>query len=209
MYYLNETKNEPPHDSITSNVEFSLTSANDYSDKVIKSEGNKIWFYDGIRTYTALKLIQELKKLEINSLTHSITFNADPYPIYLYIHSPGGSVTASFDVASTIMSMRVPVYTVVDSFAASGGTIISMSGTKRFIRKTSYMMIHQLSGWFGGTYENMKDNMKNADLMMKDIVSFYKEKSKLPEKEIKKILKHDLLFDTETCLKYGLVDEVL
>ena len=206
MYNLLDKESDK---SVITSVPQISSSHNDYTDKVIKSDGNKIWFYDNIRDYSALKLIQELKHIEINSLTHAITFGTDPYPIYLHIHSPGGSVTSSFNVASTIETLRVPVYTVVDGFAASGGTVISMSGKKRFIRKTSYMLIHQLSGWMGGTYEDMKDSMKNSDLMMKTIINFYKDKSNLSEKDLKKILKHDLYFDTETCLKYGLVDEIL
>ena len=50
-----------------------------------------------------------------------------------------------------------------------------------------------------GKYEDLKDDMKNNDLLMKTIKSIYVEHTKIPKRQLNKILKHDLWWDAETC----------
>ncbi len=45
--------------------------------------------------------------------------------------------------------------------------------------------------------------------MMNTIKNVYKEHTKLPMKKLDEILKHDLMWDAKTCLKYGLIDEII
>ena len=51
--------------------------------------------------------------------------------------------------------------------------------------------------------------MENVDNMMKTIRNVYLEYTKIPKKKLDEILEHDLWLDAETCLKYGLVDEII
>jgi ATP-dependent protease ClpP protease subunit len=44
---------------------------------------------------------------------------------------------------------------------------------------------------------------------MKTIKDIYEEHTNIPKKELAKVLKHDLWWDAETCLKYGLIDEII
>ena len=46
-------------------------------------------------------------------------------------------------------------------------------------------------------------------MLMQKIKSIYEQHTKIPKREMDKILKHDLWWDAKTCLKYGLVDEIL
>ena len=71
------------------------------------------------------------------------------------------------------------------------------------------MLIHQLSSGMWGNYESLKDDMENCDLLMETIRTIYTEHTKIPKKTLNQILKRDLWFDAETCLKYGLIDEIL
>jgi len=71
------------------------------------------------------------------------------------------------------------------------------------------MLVHQLSSGMWGKYKEMKDEMENVDNMMKTIREIYLEYTKIPKKKLDEILDHDLWFDAETCLKYGLVDEII
>ena len=71
------------------------------------------------------------------------------------------------------------------------------------------MLIHQLSSGMWGKYQEQKDAIENSDRLMKMIIDIYEEHTKIPKKEINKLLKHDLWWDAETCLKYGLVDEII
>ena len=60
-----------------------------------------------------------------------------------------------------------------------------------------------------GKYEELKDHMENNDLFMRIITDVYEEHAKIPKRKLKEILKRDLWFDAETCLDYGLVDEII
>ena len=51
--------------------------------------------------------------------------------------------------------------------------------------------------------------MKNCDLLMEKIKKIYSEHTKIPKRKLNQILKRDLWFDAEACLKYGLVDEII
>ena len=75
--------------------------------------------------------------------------------------------------------------------------------------KHSFMLIHQLSTNFWGTYSRFEDEKENLDLMMKTIKDVYKKYTKVPMKRLDTILKHDLLWDANKCLEYGLVDEII
>ena len=60
-----------------------------------------------------------------------------------------------------------------------------------------------------GNYEALKDSMENCDILMETIRDIYNKHTKIPKKQLNDILKRDLWFDAETCLKYGLVDEII
>ena len=72
-----------------------------------------------------------------------------------------------------------------------------------------WMLIHQISGGSWGTFENMKDNMKNFENLMKSLKDIFDKYCKIPKKELDDILQRDIWWDAETCLKYGLVDEIV
>ena len=71
------------------------------------------------------------------------------------------------------------------------------------------MLIHQLSSGFWGKYAEIEDEKKNCDKLMELIKSIYGEYTKVPEEKIDELLKHDLWWDAETCLEYGLVDKII
>jgi len=125
------------------------------------------------------------------------------------INSGGGSITAGISSMDTILRCKVPVHTYVDGFCASAATFLSVVGKKRYMSRNSYMLIHQLSSNFWGKYSEFEDEKQNLDLMMETIKNVYKEYTKVPMKKINEILKHDLLWDARTCLKYGLIDEIV
>ena len=178
-------------------------------DKHIAVHENKIYYYAGVNRESASELNKKIGELESKSLTLGNNLDIDPPTLKLLINSGGGSITAGISSMDTILRCKVPVHTYVDGFAASAATFLSVVGEKRFISRNSYMLIHQLSGNFWGKYSEFEDEKQNLDLMMKTIKDVYKKYTKLPMKKLDEILKHDLLWDAETCLGYGLVDEIV
>lgn len=134
----------------------------------------------------------------------------EPKPLYLHIFSPGGCVHSGFSLYDFILEYKkkIPVYTIVDGMAASAATFISIAGTKRFITPNSYMLIHQLSTFIGGNFEQIKDGFDNSKKCMENIMLIYKTHTKINKKKIPNILKRDLIWDADECLTNGLVDEI-
>jgi len=169
-----------------------------------------IYYYDEVNPKSILDLVSLLKEATVISLDKQITYDLEcPPPIHLHIHSYGGDVYSGLAGAPHIFNNKVSVYTYVEGGVASAGTLLSLAGKKRYIQEYSYMLIHQVSHWTHGTYENLKDEKENLDKLMAQFYKFYKKYTKLKKKQIVKILKRDLWFDAEECLKLGLVDKII
>ena len=181
----------------------------DNNEKHISVQDNKIYFYSGVNRNSCVELNKKIGEMESKSLTLSKTLGILPPSIKLFINSGGGSIVSGIASMDTILRTQVPVHTYVDGFSASAATFLTVVGEKRFMSRNSYMMIHQLSSNFWGTYSNFEDEKENLDLMMKTIKDIYKKYTKLPMKKLDEILKHDLMWDAQTCLKYGIDDEVI
>ena len=77
------------------------------------------------------------------------------------------------------------------------------------MNRNACMLVHQLSGAMWGKFQEMQDDMQNSEMLMKKIKSIYKEHTKIPKKEMDNILKHDIWWEAEKCLQYGLIDEII
>jgi len=180
--------------------------------KILETVRNRIYFYAEIERDNILRLIKELRE-KIDGLTWAA--HADKWPglppIHLYIQSYGGGLLTGLSAMDNILTFReeVPIITVVNGYCASAATLLSIVGSQRLILENSYMLIHQLSSGMWGTYEELQDDKANVDSFMKTIYRIYNKHTTIPKKKLKEILKHDLWFDAKTCLKYGLVDEII
>ncbi len=179
-------------------------------EKHIAVHENKIYYYAGVNRESAAELNKKIGELETKCLTlcHNLDLEKPP-TLKVLINSGGGSITAGISSMDTILRCKVPVETYVDGFCASAATFLSVVASHRLMSRNSYMLIHQLSTNFWGKYSEFEDEKQNLDLMMETIKRVYKEFTKVPEKKLDEILKHDLMWDAETCLKYGLIDEVI
>tara|TARA_R110000824_G_scaffold200844_5_gene384891 strand:- start:74 stop:679 length:606 start_codon:yes stop_codon:yes gene_type:complete len=179
------------------------------TEKHIAVHENKIYYYAGVNRESAAELNKKIGELQVRSFTMANNLDVEPYPIHLHINSGGGSLISGIASMDTILRCKVPVITYVDGFAASAATFLSIVGNKRCISRHSYMLIHQLTSNFWGKYSEFQDAKQNLDLMMDTIKNVYKKYTKVPVRKLNEILKHDLMWNAETCLKYGLVDEII
>jgi len=178
-------------------------------EKHISVHENKIYYYAGVNRDSVSELNKKLGELESRSLTLSNNLDIEPPTLKLFINSGGGSVVSGISSMDTILRTKVPVHTYVDGFAASAATFLSVVGEKRFMSRNSYMLIHQLSTNFWGKYSEFEDEKQNLDLMMTTIKNVYREYTQVPMKKLDEILKHDLMWDANLCLKYGLIDKII
>ena len=179
------------------------------AEKHISVQDNKIYFYSGVNRNACSELNKKISELEAKALTLSHNLDMESPPIKLFINSGGGTIVSGIASMDTILRSKVPVWTYVDGFSASAATFMTVVGSRRFMSRNSYMLVHQLSTQFWGTYSNFEDEKQNLDLMMKNIKNVYKEYTKIPMKKLNEILKHDLMWDAKTCLEYGMIDEII
>jgi ATP-dependent protease ClpP protease subunit len=187
----------------------SIKSTTNNNEKHITVQDNKIYYYSNVNRNSCSELNKKIGELEGKYLGTASSLGIEPPTIKLMINSGGGSVVSGIASMDTILRTQVPIHTYVDGFAASAATFLSVVGDYRFMSRNSYMLIHQLSTTFWGTYSNFEDEKQNLDLMMKTIKNVYRQYTKVPTKKIGEILKHDLLWDAKTCKDYGLVDEII
>ena len=87
---------------------------------------------------------------------------------------------------------------------ASAATFIFLGGDKRIVEPNAYLLIHQLGSDFWGKYEDMKDEMKQCDRLMKRMKKIYLRETSLPESKLNKLMKRDLYLSHRQCVKYNI-----
>ena len=174
----------------------------------IKVDGNKIYFYKEVNRDSVLSLITTIKNTAKKLTIISEQIGSKKPPIYLFINSEGGDYFAGLSAMDHIKNMKYPVYTVIDGMVASAGTFISLSGKKRFIMKSSWVLIHQIKSWMCGmiTHEDLKDSYDNSANFMKSLNKMYSENTNISNKKLETFFKHDLYINSEEALKMGIVE---
>lgn len=176
---------------------------------ILQEDNNEIYFYGPVSQMSCFELKNKLNSLDAKSSIFHMQYKIDPPPIHLHIQSQGGSLYHTLYIIDLIENMKTPVYTYVDGFAASAATLISVVGKKRYMTKNSLMLIHQLSGADSGKFYELQDQMSNMQILMNKINKIYLNKTKIDQETLLKLLQKDLWLDAETCISYGLVDEIL
>ena len=131
--------------------------------------------------------------------------------IYLYINSPGGSITSGLSIYDTMQFIKPDVSTICVGQAASMGAILLAGGaeTKRFSLPNSRMMIHQPISGFQGQASDIDIHAKEV-LKMKSLVnSILSKHTGKTEKQIAKDTDRDNFMDAQAALDYGLIDQIL
>ncbi len=134
--------------------------------------------------------------------------------IYLYINSPGGSITAGMAIYDTINYIKCPVSTICIGMAASMGAVLLASGTKgkRYATPNSEILIHQPLIMGGGIQGQTTEIKIHADHMVKTREKLNKilsERTGQPLDIINKDTERDNYMTAEEALKYGLIDGIM
>ena len=133
--------------------------------------------------------------------------------IYLYINTPGGSVSAGLAIVDTMNLIKSDVQTIVMGIAASMGTIIASSGTKgkRFMLPHAEYMIHQpMGGTGGGTQQT--DMAIAAEHLLKTRRTLEKILAENSGQTLEKVhddAERDNWLTAQETLDYGFIDEIM
>lgn len=210
-FFLSESEDDQAETPVHGHVVAHGLDRSGHGESGVSVDENKVYFYSSVNSSSVLELNQMLRALDTEMQCLSVRFGMpEPFPIMLHIHSEGGDLFSGFAAADTIRSLKTPVHTYVEGAAASAATLMSVCGRKRFITKSSLMLIHQLSALMvEGTHEQFRDEFTNQELLMEKIKDIYRGHTKLSEETLEELLKHDLWLDAERCLELGLVDTIL
>jgi ATP-dependent Clp protease protease subunit len=131
--------------------------------------------------------------------------------IFLYINSPGGSVTAGMAIYDTMQFVPNDVATVAMGLAASMGQFLLSSGAKgkRYALPHARVMMHQPSGGMGGTASDIKIQAELILHMKKQMAQLIAEQTGQTPETIERDSDRDRWFTAEQALDYGLVDKVV
>ena len=131
--------------------------------------------------------------------------------IYVYINSPGGSITSLFAIYDTMKYIKPDVATVCMGLAASAGAVILAGGTpgKRYSLPHARVMLHQPAGGAEGTSKDIEIQAKLITDMRHQINGLLAEFTKKDIDQITLDTDRDFWMTAQEALEYGIVDEVL
>ncbi|MEO6020659.1 MAG: ATP-dependent Clp protease proteolytic subunit [Knoellia sp.] len=130
--------------------------------------------------------------------------------IWLYINSPGGSVTAGMAIFDTMQWVPNDVATVAMGMAASMGQFLLSAGTpgKRHVTPHARVMMHQPSGGIGGTASDIKIQAEQLLHIKKQMAELIAEHTGQSIEQIEEDSDRDRWFTAEEAKAYGFVDHV-
>ena len=131
--------------------------------------------------------------------------------IYLYINSPGGSVTAGMAIYDTIQHIKPDVQTICMGMAASMGSFLLAAGTKgkRFALPNAEVMIHQPLGGAQGQATEIEIAARHILNTREKLNKILAERTGQPLERIEKDTDRDNYLTAEEAKEYGLIDDVL
>ena len=131
--------------------------------------------------------------------------------IYLYINSPGGSVTAGLAIFDTMNFVKADVQTIVMGMAASMGSFLLAAGAKgkRFALPNAEVMIHQPLGGAQGQATEIEIAARHILNTRERLNKILAENTGQDIDKITKDVERDFWMSAEDAKKYGLIDKIL
>lgn len=183
---------------------------------VIEKSSNKEYAYDLYSRLLTDRII--FLSGEINDNVASIIVSELLYldakgheDIYLYINSPGGSVTSGLAIYDTMNYIKSDVRTIVIGMAASMGAFLLSSGAKgkRFALKNAEIMIHQVLGGAEGQATDIKIHAEHILKIKKKLNQILALNTNQNIKKITHDCERDNYMSADEALSYGLIDEII
>ncbi len=146
-------------------------------------------------------IVSEL--LYLDSLNHE--------DIYLYINSPGGSVTSGMAIYDTMNYVKSDIKTIAVGMAASMASLLLCSGTKgkRCALSNAWVMIHQPLGGMQGQASDMKIHCEHILILKEKLNKILASNTGKSLKQIEKDTDRDNYLSSKDALDYGLIDVIL
>ena len=131
--------------------------------------------------------------------------------IFMYINSPGGSVSAGFSIFDTMEYIKPDVSTLCFGMAASFGSFLLMAGAKgkRFALPNARVMLHQPLGGYQGQAADIEIHAREILDIRARLNQIYADRTGQSLGAIEKAVDRDTFFTAEAAKEFGLIDEVV
>ena len=129
--------------------------------------------------------------------------------IYIYINSPGGSVTAGLSIYDTMKYIKPRVVTIGMGLCASMGAFLLSSGDKRYALENTKVMIHQPLGGAKGQATDIMIVAEEIISIKKKLNEILSKNTKQPLSKIEQDTERDFYMDAQKALEYGIIDEII
>ncbi|RME59826.1 ATP-dependent Clp endopeptidase proteolytic subunit ClpP [Candidatus Parcubacteria bacterium] len=131
--------------------------------------------------------------------------------IYLYLNTPGGSVTAGLAVYDTMQYVKPDVATICVGIAASMGAVLLAAGKKgkRFALPNSEILLHQVMGGAEGQAVEIEITARQIIKIKNKINSILAKHTGKPLKRIEKDTDRDFYLDAASAKEYGIIDKIV
>lgn len=131
--------------------------------------------------------------------------------IYLYINSPGGSITSGMAIYDTMQYIKPDVSTICIGMGASMGAFLLTAGAKgkRFALPNAEIMIHQPLGGFQGQATDIGIHANRILKIKKKLNTIISERTGQPLEKVEQDTERDNFMTAEQAKEYGLIDEVI
>src|SRR5436309_3119438 len=131
--------------------------------------------------------------------------------IQMYIHSPGGIITAGLAIYDTMQLIRPDVSTICIGMAASMGAILLLGGAKdkRFALPNATVMLHQASGGFEGTAADIEIRAREILRLQNRIREILQQHTGQPMERIAQDSDRDFFMTPDQAKEYGIVDQII
>jgi len=132
-------------------------------------------------------------------------------PVYMYINSPGGVVTAGMAMYDTMQYIRPQVHTICMGQAASMGSLLLAGGSpgSRSALPNSRIMLHQPSGGVQGMASDIDIQAREILRTRENLNSLYQQHTSQPLERIEKVMERDFFMDVKQAIEFGVIDNVL
>lgn len=132
-------------------------------------------------------------------------------PIYMYINSPGGSISAGLAIYDTMNFIACDISTIAIGICASMAAFLLSSGStgKRMALPNSEVMIHQPLGGFNGQASDIEISANRILKQKKHLNQILSKNTSKPLEQIEKDTDRDYFMNAKEALEYGIIDEII
>ena len=184
----------------------------DTTEEFVKVQGSDVYFHCDVCEETVLELNTKLRKLALELRHKHMDLGLEHIKpeIRLFIRSDGGDLHAGLSAMDCIAGLTsVKIRTIADGVCASAATFLLLGGRTRHATENSYVLIHQLSSdgqW--GRFEEFKEQIDNLEKFMKRMKEIYLRETRIPDSELKRLLRKDMYLDAQKCLEWHVIDSI-